>query len=259
MKLSYFGLTDVGRLRAENQDAIYLPAGRDRHEPWLFLLADGMGGANGGQVASSIAAQVAPESFRRCYPTQAPEEALSQAVKEASAAIFRTAVQRPELKGMGTTVVTVALVGGMVWVASVGDSRCYLWRDGGLIQITQDHSLVRQMVRDGALDPARARRHGLRNVLLRVVGLAEDLEVDLFELTLAEYDCLLLCSDGLHGPIEDQDIAALLAKPGSMEEKARQLVDEANQRGGPDNISVILVEAQGLGECHPSGPPVPDA
>jgi PPM family protein phosphatase len=240
--LAFAGASDIGRVREQNQDAILLPAPAAPAAPLLFLLADGMGGASGGQVASTLAIEVAGQAFRARAPSLGLEVALRQAVEAASAAIHQRALEQPELKGMGTTLVAVAVEGRRALVANVGDSRCYLWREGILSQVTQDHSLVQQLVREGSLSPQQARGHRMRNVVTRVVGVQPLVEADIFDIQLRPADILLLCSDGLHGPVEEADLARVLRQPdANLESKAGLLVQAANARGGPDNISVILV------------------
>lgn len=237
---AYAGATHPGLARDQNQDAIHLPS-RDAGQDLVFILADGMGGASGGQVASRLAVEAVSQSLGHGALAQ-PRQALEQAVRQASEALAQAARGRPELQGMGTTLVVLLLAGMRAWLANVGDSRCYLWRQGLLEQVTQDHSLVRRLVLQGSILPEEARRHPLRNVLTRVVGAAGPVEADIYNLELWPGDALLMCSDGLHGPVEEGDLATVLAGPGPPADKVTQLINLANRRGGPDNISAILVE-----------------
>ncbi len=253
--IAYAGVSDIGRVREQNQDAILLPSPAGEDAPLLFLLADGMGGASGGQVASSLAIQSAAKYFAGQGRRLQTREALEQAVQAASAAVHQRARDQPELKGMGTTLVALALEGWRALVANVGDSRCYLWREASLRQVTQDHSLVQQLVREGSLSPQEARGHKMRNVVTRVVGVQAQARADFFPLELRPGDVLLLCSDGLHGPLADDDLARILREPAlDLEAKAHALAAAANQRGGPDNISVILIGVEGAEATRASWP-----
>jgi protein phosphatase len=238
--IRYVGLSERGLVRAQNQDAIFLPP-PDGEGDRVFVLADGMGGASGGEIASRLAVEIIPTAHAVSAQALGARDGLRQAMTQAADAIFRRAGEQPGLKGMGTTAVALVLQGERAWLANVGDSRGYLWRNGQLTQVTRDHSLVGGMVADGSLTPEEARRHHLRNVLTRVLGNAPQVEVDIFDLVLAPGDRLLLCSDGLHGPVNDQEMGRILAGQAALPEQARDLVELANRRGGPDNISVILV------------------
>ncbi len=252
MRLTYAGLTHVGKVRASNQDALYLPPSPGR-EPWVFVLADGMGGANGGEVASALAVETIPRSFAREREASGRVgPALVAAVEEANRAIYRKAEAENSLWGMGTTVVAAALSRGRAYLANVGDSRAYLYRKGKLEQVSRDHSLVAEEVARGVITPEEARHHQMRNVLTRAVGARSQVEVDLFTLELEAGDILLLCSDGLHGPLPHRELARLLEGEAEMEARGRAFIEAANRAGGPDNVSVILirVEEPGRGESQ---------
>ncbi len=242
MRFSYTGLTHRGMVRLENQDAIYLPREGCRL-PCLFLVADGMGGANGGKTASEAAVRIIPEIFLQQWPVANPARALRSAVEQANTEIFKQANADPRLHGMGTTLVGLAVLQDQsVLIVNVGDSRCYLFRSNELRQVSQDHSMVQEMVRDGVLTEKQAPRHELRNVLTRALGVAESIEADIFPIgNVYPNDFFMLCSDGLHGLVPSSKIHAILSGSEDIAEKARQLIQEANANGGRDNISVVLV------------------
>lgn len=228
------GLSDLGRKRRQNEDAFVC-------EPPLFAIADGMGGAQAGEVASRLAAAAIEEGAAAI----ADGEGVATVVRAANARIFERAVQDPSVAGMGTTA-TVALVDeqdSSVTIAHVGDSRAYRYRDGALEQLTSDHSLVGELVRSGRLTEAEAAVHPHRSVITRALGTDADVEVDTLTLDAAPGDLLLLCSDGLSAMVRDDEIERLLSAHGGDPQKAAHaLVGAANAAGGEDNITVVLFE-----------------
>jgi|Deesub1362A_J573_1020465.scaffolds.fasta_scaffold01363_5 protein phosphatase len=243
MRLEFAGLSHVGRVRKENQDAVLLLP-RDT-EPWLLAVADGMGGMAGGAEASRLALEVLTREVSRALGEgDAWGAALRRAVEEANRAVWRRAQAEPALRGMGTTVVAALVGGRRMVVANVGDSRAYSLRGGELRQITEDHSLVQEEVAQGLITPEQARTHAMKNVLTRAVGAGEEVEVDLFSREVAAGEVLLLCSDGLHGVVPDAAVREILLGTPRLEEAARRLVEAANQMGGPDNVSVVLARVE---------------
>jgi len=240
MRLSSFAGTDVGRTRSGNEDSYF--CGRT-----VFAVADGLGGHQGGEVAS--AAAVAPlaalDGRELTDPTEAAE-ALTAAIREANAAIIDQAAGDPGLWGMGTTVTAAALAGDRhLQLAHVGDSRAYLLRDGSFGQVTTDHTVVGELVRRGRLTPAQAAVHPERSILTRAVGLDPSIPVDTPDpLELAPGDQVLLCSDGLTEVVPDATIAELLSGEGEGEAACGSLIDAANAAGGPDNITVVLLRVR---------------
>jgi protein phosphatase len=231
-------LTDSGRARKGNEDCVHI-------EPalGLLILADGMGGHEGGEVASRLAVDTINSSLHASVAAgQRPvEDSIRQAIAVADQAILAKAAESPSLEGMGTTVVVTLCGPDSLLLAHVGDSRAYLWRDGVLRQLTEDHSLVAHMVRTGALTPQDAKGYSMRNVLVRSVGNRNTPQADVLSVAWRAGDCLLLCSDGLTGMVTDDDIRKILAAPDTtLEQKCQELVRLANQHGGKDNISVIL-------------------
>ncbi|MGE0067777.1 MAG: Stp1/IreP family PP2C-type Ser/Thr phosphatase [Solirubrobacterales bacterium] len=222
--------TDTGRQRNANEDSLFT------RNP-VFVIADGMGGAQAGEVASKAAA----ESFDRELPQAPPERILEETIKAANRAIHEQAQRDPELAGMGTTT-TAAIVdpeAETVAIGHVGDSRAYRLRDGKFERLTRDHSLVEEMRRKGQLTEAQAEEHPQRSIITRALGPEPEVEVDLQTVPALPGDVFLICSDGLTTMLDDAKIAHLLGRATTMESAVRTLVDEANRAGGRDNISVI--------------------
>jgi PPM family protein phosphatase len=228
------GLTDTGRRRRQNEDAFVC-------DPPLFAIADGMGGAQAGELASRLAAAAIEEAA----PAVSDEEDVVGVVRAANARIFERSLRDPAVAGMGTTA-TVALVDehtGMLTLAHVGDSRAYRYRDAKLEQLTTDHSLVAELVRSGRLTEAEAAVHPHRSVITRALGTEADVEVDTRTLDVAPGDLVLLCSDGLSAMVRDDEIARVLeATAGDPHEAAETLIRAANAAGGEDNFTVVLFE-----------------
>ncbi len=252
--LVFAGLTDIGRRRSSNQDrfiaqALTTPAG-----PLVLLaVADGMGGAAGGEIASAHAVD---ELLRVVQEAGTPEDdaqTLMEAIAAANRAVFNHARRDPALRGMGTTMVAALIRGRTLVVGHVGDSRAYLIRSGSIHRLTADHSWVAEQVRRGELTEEEAATSSFRNILTRSVGVNEWVEPELSApQALEPGDIILLCSDGLHGVVDDATIARV-ARAAEPEEAAHQLVDLANERGGPDNITVVIVRVS------ESAPPLPRA
>jgi serine/threonine protein phosphatase PrpC len=240
--------TDVGRSREVNEDA-YLS-----RDP-LFVVADGMGGHVAGDVASATAIQ----TIEHGWDGSSDPAALTGMIKNANLSVYEKAESDPELRGMGTTCTAILLDAGMAHVAHVGDSRAYLFRDGQLTQVTEDHTVVGRMEREGKLTKEEAARHPHRNVITRALGIDSDVEVDAWEFELTEGDRLLICSDGLNGMLEDSNIRQILAEEQDPNTAVRRLVDEANAAGGEDNITVILLDAVPDDHQVPAAPPPPPA
>ena len=233
--------TDRGRVRTGNEDAVYCGADPSGRRGALMVLADGLGGANAGEVASRLAVESVVENyFASAHP---PGAALRDALGEANRRVF-AAAQAPETNGMGTTCSALVLAGNHASVAHVGDSRIYVLREGELQRLTRAHSLWAEQVSRNAVSPAV--RVG-QNVLTRVLGVPEDIEVDLTPaLEVRHGDRFVLCSDGLWSVVTDPEIADTLHR-GTLETACHELVDLANARGGPDNVSVILAHVERTG------------
>ncbi len=244
------GVTDTGRKRRQNEDAFVC-------DPPLFAIADGMGGAQAGELASRLAAAAIEEAGA----APGNEQGVVGAVRTANARIFEHSLTNPAVAGMGTTA-TVALVdehAGTLTLAHVGDSRAYHYRDGKLEQLTTDHSLVAELVRSGRLTEAEAAVHPHRSVITRALGTEADVEVDTCVLELAPGDLVLLCSDGLSAMVRDDEIARLLEDSDRDPYVAAEtLVRAANAAGGEDNVTVVVFEVVD-GVAQLVAPPAADA
>jgi serine/threonine protein phosphatase PrpC len=234
VKYQWAAGTHKGRVRNNNEDS-YAPetAGRSTG-PVVLMVADGMGGAIGGEIASQLAVQ---------HAATGPGSPVERVIRANVAVVERT-LKEPGLAGMGTTL-TLAELGedGNVNLAHVGDSRAYLWHQGLLEQLTDDHTVVAEQLAAGHISPADAVSHPQRSMLTRVLGISADLEVDSITFESAAGDRLLICSDGLTNMVEDERVAQLLAK-GSPEEAVWALIEEANSAGGHDNITVVVVDVE---------------
>ena len=240
------GLTDTGRRRRQNEDALVC-------DPPLFAIADGMGGAQAGELASRLAAAAIEEAAQ----VLRGEEEVVDAVRTANARIFQRSLEDPAVAGMGTTatVVLVDETAGALTVAHVGDSRAYRYREGTLEQLTIDHSLVGELVRSGRLTEDEAAVHPQRSVITRALGTEADVEVDTRAVDVAPGDLVLLCSDGLSGMVRDDEIARVLdAAGGDPHRAAADLVAAANAAGGEDNVTVVVFELVD-GEPRPQASP----
>ena len=229
-------VSDRGRKRATNEDAFGYSI-----EQGVFLVCDGMGGAAAGEVASSLAV----DEMMRVLTDRAPDIQTSSLIEQAVSAtnniIYSRAQSNAKLNGMGTTLVALVAEERRIQVLNIGDSRCYRLRSGNLEQITQDHSLVDEQVRLGRMSEAEAVRSPLRNVITRALGTQSRVTPDVFDLDAEPGDLFLLCSDGLTREVSDGGIEAILSNANALDEKCIQLVNAANQAGGADNITCLLV------------------
>ena len=252
MRIASGGVTDVGRVRTNNEDCYKIV------EPLnLFVLSDGMGGEAHGEIASAMAVETvvkhcldieANPAAKVVGPVQpnwsARTKRLSTAIHLANKNIFKSAEKNPDQHGMGATLTAVWIDGAKLSIAHVGDSRAYLLRGGSLLQLTRDHSLVAEQVRRGILTSAEAEESDMQSVLLRALGAQAEIEVDVEEHTLFPRDVLLLCSDGLTRMVTDPEIAGTLQAETNTGQAAENLVALANERGGPDNITVVIVRLE---------------
>jgi len=224
------GRTDVGRQRSANEDSLVVSAP-------LFAVADGMGGARAGEVASAVAVEAVEGAKESSEPAEAQ---LASIVREANRRIYDLAVADESRRGMGTTLTLAKLHGDELSLAHVGDSRAYRLRGGELEQLTRDHSLVAELERSGQITPEVAEHHPQRSIITRALGPEPDVEVDTYTLTGREDDLFLICSDGLTSMISDDEVGSILRSTGPLDAAADELVRAANQSGGKDNITVIL-------------------
>ena len=236
MRPSIGAKSDVGRVRDGNEDSYLI------QEPF-FAVADGMGGHLAGDVASRTAVQTISEHTQD-GPSIGPE-GLERAVKEANAVIHQKASSDPSLHGMGTTCTLVLIDGSEMHIAHVGDSRAYLLRGGEISQLTEDHTLVGRMVKEGRLAPEEAERHPQRSIITRALGVDDHVDVDLLTLPVNEGDKVLLCSDGLTSMIDADSIREVLTENGNPQDAVERLIDRANEAGGEDNITALLLVFDG--------------
>ncbi|MBI5622439.1 MAG: serine/threonine-protein phosphatase [Elusimicrobia bacterium] len=242
LEVSFRALSDVGRVRSENQDAWFAD-----QKAGIFLVADGMGGMTAGGVAAKAAAEVLPKLLaERLSGMKAPTEkafadAAAESVADFSAALYARSMKDRRLEGTGTTVVLALIRGRCAYIANLGDSRAYLYK-GGLRQVTEDHSLAAALQRLGKLTPEQAAVHPGRSTLTRYAGMKERAEADVRLIHLKGSCRLLLCSDGLTGMVPDERIASILALVKDPAEACRRLVDEANEAGGRDNVTALLAD-----------------
>ena len=232
--------TDRGRVRPANEDSVLAD-----QDAGILIVADGMGGHAAGEVASDLAVRTISEGLREALAagpneTQLPG-VLRQVIEHANLAIRGRAAEDLSLRGMGTTLAMALARGDRLWLAHVGDSRAYLLRDGQFRRLTEDHSLVSQMVKAGQITPEEARKHHLRNVITRSLGFEASAQAEISAVEWAPGDCLLLCSDGLTSMMDDSEIAeAVTAHGQDLPAICRELIALANERGGTDNISVVV-------------------
>ncbi|MEO8322922.1 MAG: Stp1/IreP family PP2C-type Ser/Thr phosphatase [Actinomycetota bacterium] len=242
MKIKVGVRTDVGRVRGGNEDSYLLS------EP-LFGIADGMGGHAAGEVASSTAVEALEKGAAQVNP-----ESLVALIKEANRAIFDKATKDDSLHGMGTTCTVVLIEGGNAHLAHVGDSRAYLLRGGDLSRLSEDHTLVGRMVREGQLTEEEAAKHPQRSMITRSLGIDSDVRVDLRSFDVRDGDRIMLCSDGLTSMTDEGTIKRVLQQTKSPQAAADELVDLANEAGGDDNITVVVLDLSGAGGAPPPPP-----
>lgn len=231
MRFLWASVSHQGRVRDNNEDAVFPDAAGESKGPVVLIVADGMGGHVAGEVASRLAVNAAASED---LPPR-------DRVMAANRAIRAEVAREPSLEGMGTTMTLAELEDGVARLAHVGDSRAYLYREGDLSRITEDHTVAAEYVALGQLDPDEASSHPQRHMLTRTLGLTRFVDVDAIEVPLEAGDRLLLCSDGLTEMVSDDGIAEVLAE-GPVEDVAWNLVDLANQKGGTDNVTVIVID-----------------
>ena len=243
--------TDVGNVRTNNEDSasFFRIADKDiiREKGYLLIVADGMGGHLAGEVASKMAVDIIGEEYFKETNNSKTEKILTKAFSNSNKKIFELASTNEQYRGMGTTSTALAIIGQTIYYAHVGDSRAYLYKNGVLTRITEDHTLVQQLVNAGNISAAEADTHPQRNILTNAMGTKGDLRIDTGECgaLLEPGDRLLLCSDGLYDYLNDHEIATILAYE-SMLDAAESFIAEAKNRGGADNITVILAEMENI-------------
>lgn len=240
MAMRVYAGTDIGQRRQVNQDYVYASVEAVGNLPNLFVVADGMGGHNAGDYASSCAVHVLVDTVRE-DANYDPIKIMRYGIESANLKILEEAAKSEARKGMGTTMVAATVVGNYVYVANVGDSRLYVIHQG-IRQITKDHSLVQEMVRLGEIQEEEAINHPDKNIITRALGVTRSLDVDFFDLEIGPDTMILMCSDGLSNMVTNEEIADLLGRPGNLKEKGKALIRLANANGGKDNIAVVLIE-----------------
>lgn len=240
MKVSF--KTDVGCTRSQNQDAVYASCEPIGSLPNLFVVADGMGGHNAGDYASKKAIDIILRSIISDTENDGLF-AIQRGITTANEELFYEASHHVEKAGMGTTVVAATIEDNMLRVANVGDSRLYVLSQGTLKQVTRDHSVIEEMVRNGQVSREQAQKHPKRNLITRAVGAEKQVRIDVFQLEMNEVQGILLCTDGLTTMVEDDRIAEIMMLPVTTKCKVEKLVQEANAGGGRDNITVLMIES----------------
>lgn len=243
--MEHWGLTNTGRVRTQNQDAFRIEE-LDRHTV-LAVVCDGMGGAKSGNIASRLAVDVFVDevvcSYKSSMSQDQTEQLLQNAVKLANFTVYDQARQFEDFAGMGTTLVAVLVSGKTATVINVGDSRCYHITHSDIRRVTVDHSLVQMMLDRGDLTAEEARDYPGKNYITRAVGTEPNVESDVFTIRLERGDALLLCSDGLHNEVDDQEILFEVVHGVNNDNCCQRLLDIANMRGSPDNVTSVLILA----------------
>ena len=237
-----YGITDIGRVRDSNQDSFAYSL--EQNEAVWAVVCDGMGGANGGYYASSTARDVYSQAMNinlNSLKAKQIENLMTEAVVDANKKIYDTALNQPDLMGMGTTLVSAVLVNGEAFIVHVGDSREYLIRDNEITQLTEDHSVVQELINLNKITKEEAKNHPEKNMITRAVGVRDSVESDINKISLNKSDAIVLCTDGLSNLVEDFEILNTV-KENSQQAAAQQLVSLALSRGGNDNITVVVIK-----------------
>lgn len=237
------GSSDIGRRRSRNEDA-YRFGSFDDGVAWA-VVCDGMGGASGGQVASTLAADIVSKKIQKCYNKSMNERSLENlllsAVTTANVDVFDKAEADSTLSGMGTTIVACVVKNNTACIAHAGDSRAYYIKSDSIEQITKDHSLVQEMLDNGQITKEEFENHPNKNIITRALGVGEDIDIDFNSVTLSENEALIICTDGLSGCVSDEKMLEIY-KSSDFEKLASNLIDEANENGGKDNITVVVLK-----------------
>ena len=238
------GKSDIGKVRTTNQDAYHI--GKISTDMAWSVVCDGMGGANGGNVASLVAVGAISANMDRNYNPEKPDSSIhnliTTAVINANALVYQKSKQSPDLAGMGTTVVLTVMKNDMAYIAHAGDSRAYHITNTQIRQITKDHTMVQYLIETGELTPEQAKEHPKKHLITRAVGVEENISVDYNETELKKGDRVLICSDGLSNLVNEVEIQNIVNKNNSPADAIDQLIELANERGGNDNITVVIME-----------------
>lgn len=236
-----YAKTDVGAQRNTNQDFVYFSLEPVGKLPNVFIVADGMGGHKAGDYASRYSVETFLDSVRNSAQKDTIS-ILQEGISVANESLIARAKESIEREGMGTTFVVTTVIDHSLYIANVGDSRLYLIGSDSITQVTRDHSLVEFMIDNGEIDRKDARLHEKKNIITKAIGADTEVAPDIFEVEYDEFDKVLLCSDGLSNMMEDDEIMRIANGSGSVEERVLALIDKANENGGKDNISVVLLE-----------------
>lgn len=239
-----YALTNVGKVRKINQDAVLASTEPVGILPNLFLVADGMGGHKAGDFASRYLINRFVEVVSKSIE-ETPKDVIKEAIDKVNDELFIESRRNPDLAGMGTTLVAAYIIDNKLYTANIGDSRLYIIRKSGIEQITNDHSYVEEMVRRGLIKRDSQEYNERKNIITRAVGVELYVKADYFCTELEPGDYILMCSDGLSNMVEDSELFRLVLSPGTMSRKCHALLDEANTNGGKDNIAILLVEPMG--------------
>ncbi|WP_040211647.1 Stp1/IreP family PP2C-type Ser/Thr phosphatase [Clostridium polynesiense] len=231
-------LTDIGNVRSLNEDYIDYEI-NDKYK--LFVIADGMGGHNAGEIASKMAVETILKFIKDNIDKYNIEEILVKSFKEANKEVHEYSCKIEDCNGMGTTVTACFISKDILHIANVGDSGCYLVDSTGITKITRDHSLVQELLDEGSITEEQALHHPNKNYITRSVGIYKELEVDLYDLSKREYEYIILCTDGLSNEVDKEEIYHIVKSSSNVKESCEKLIDLAKQRGGRDNISVVIV------------------
>lgn len=238
------GKSDIGRVRTTNQDAYHV--GKISSDVAWSVVCDGMGGANGGNVASLVAVGAISANMDRNYKPEKPDSSIhsliTTAVINANALVYQKSKQTPDLAGMGTTVVLTVIKNDRAYIAHAGDSRAYHISKSQIKQITKDHTMVQYLIETGELTPEEAKDHPKKHLITRAVGVDENIMVDYNEADLEKGDRVLICSDGLSNLVSEEEISAIVKKNNTLVDAIDKLIELANERGGNDNITVVIME-----------------
>ena len=243
--MQFYGVSDIGKKRSENQDKIYVVS--EESDIKLFIVADGMGGANAGSVASSIAVEYVKkyilENFDKTdFTRESIEELIRKAMFDANNFVFRESKENIEYAGMGTTMITAIAYKNKIYIGHIGDSRLYRIRKNIIRQLTKDQSYVQALVDNGSITKEEAQNHPQKNVLLKVLGCEKNVEPDIITKGFLKDDIILICTDGLTNMVDTEDIYNMIVESKEdVKVMCEKLVQEANQNGGYDNISVVLI------------------
>lgn len=238
--MEYFGLSNKGKVRGNNEDFFHIP--QEKNDIKLFVVADGMGGENAGEVASCLAvSSIATHVKENFEQIEDIPLLLRQAISNANKTVFETSKTDKSYRSMGTTVVCAIIKDELAYVANVGDSRCYIVTENNIQQISIDHSFVQEMIDKGLLTVDEAQNHPNKNLITRAIGVERFVNADVFCTPFKKGDKLLLASDGLTGMINAERISSIINSSNSCKETVKQLIDSANEAGGKDNITAILI------------------